>query len=218
DAPPRAGLPVRGAVGQLGAQPGARPADHHPSALRGLLRRTRQGTARARHPSRPRRALVRDPAGGPTGGLAHRGLRAGTQHSRRRTARGRPVRRPARRRAGVIMLSTVGAATVGAATAGAASAGAASMTDVFLAVDPEKVRPGWTAFIVVILLCAAVALLLRSFTKQVKKVNFTEEDDDSRGRQGGAGGRRNPGHGDEDEGGQRPGNENHPRPAGGDGP
>ncbi|MGH3423351.1 MAG: hypothetical protein ACRDO8_01405 [Nocardioidaceae bacterium] len=48
---------------------------------------------------------------------------------------------------------------------------------VVLAVDPEDVKPGWTAFIVVVLLGVALAFLLRSFTKQLKKVDFEEKND-----------------------------------------
>ena len=51
--------------------------DHHPGAVRGLLRRARPGAAGPRHPDRPGRLLVRDPARAPGEGLADRGLRAG---------------------------------------------------------------------------------------------------------------------------------------------
>ena len=51
--------------------------DHDPDPVRRLLRGPRPGTARARHPGRPERALVRLPGGGPAGGLADRGLSSG---------------------------------------------------------------------------------------------------------------------------------------------
>lgn len=41
--------------------------------------------------------------------------------------------------------------------------------------QPESVAPGWTAFIVVLVLVVAVIVLLRSFVKQTKKVDFDED-------------------------------------------
>ena len=51
--------------------------DHHPGAVRGLLRGPGPGAAGPRHADRPGRLLVRHPAGDPDRGLADRGLRAG---------------------------------------------------------------------------------------------------------------------------------------------
>ena len=57
-----------------------------------VLRGPGQGAARARHPDRPGRRVVRRTAGGAPGGLADRGLRAGAESGRVRAARERPVR------------------------------------------------------------------------------------------------------------------------------
>ena len=40
--------------------------------------------------------------------------------------------------------------------------------------DPEDVKPGWLGFGVFLLLAAAVVLLVLSFRKQLRKVNFEE--------------------------------------------
>jgi hypothetical protein len=40
--------------------------------------------------------------------------------------------------------------------------------------DPEDVKPGWLGFGVFLLLAAAVVLLVFSFRKQLKKVDFEE--------------------------------------------
>ena len=76
DARARAGVPVGGAARGVEARAGVGRPDHHPGAVRGLLRRPRPGAAGARHADRPRRPLVRDPARAPGEGLADRGLRA----------------------------------------------------------------------------------------------------------------------------------------------
>ena len=44
--------------------------------------------------------------------------------------------------------------------------------------DPEDVKPGWLGFGVFLLLAAAVVLLVFSFRKQLKKVDFEEQPDD----------------------------------------
>lgn len=44
-------------------------------------------------------------------------------------------------------------------------------------VDPETVRPGVLGLVVVLALVVATAVLLRSFTRQLKKIDFDEGDD-----------------------------------------
>jgi hypothetical protein len=44
--------------------------------------------------------------------------------------------------------------------------------------DPEDVKPGWLGFGVFLLLAAAVVLLVFSFRKQLRKVDFEEPSDD----------------------------------------
>ena len=55
---------------------------------------------------------------------------------------------------------------------------------VVLAVDPQKVKPGWLALVIVLLMGLATYLLWRSMNRQLKKVNF---DDGSSGPAGSAG-------------------------------
>jgi membrane protein implicated in regulation of membrane protease activity len=43
--------------------------------------------------------------------------------------------------------------------------------------DPADVKPGWLGFTVFLVLAVAVALLARSFVKQLKKIDFEEEPD-----------------------------------------
>ena len=43
------------------------------------------------------------------------------------------------------------------------------------ATDDNIVRPGWPGFIVFLLMAAAVALLLRSFVKHLKRIDFDED-------------------------------------------
>ena len=43
-----------------------------------------------------------------------------------------------------------------------------------LAVDPAKVKPGWLALVIVLLMCLATYLLWRSMNRQLKKVHFDE--------------------------------------------
>ena len=81
DARPRAGLALGGAAQGVEARARVGRPDHHQGAVRRLLRGPRPGAARARDPDRPRRLLVRDPAGDPARGRAHRGLRAGDARS-----------------------------------------------------------------------------------------------------------------------------------------
>ena len=48
----------------------------------------------------------------------------------------------------------------------------------YAALDPDDVRPGGLGLVVVLALVVATALLLRSFTKQLKKIDFEEQPDD----------------------------------------
>ncbi|MDQ4085259.1 MAG: hypothetical protein M3165_05520 [Actinomycetota bacterium] len=48
---------------------------------------------------------------------------------------------------------------------------------VVAAVDPEKVKPGWLALVIVLLMGLATFLLWRSMNRQLDKVHF---DDDNR--------------------------------------
>jgi hypothetical protein len=42
-------------------------------------------------------------------------------------------------------------------------------------VDPDTVRPGWVALLVVLALAVATFLLWRNMGKQLKKINFDED-------------------------------------------
>ena len=95
DARGRARVAVRRVARALGGPRGA--PDHGAGAVRRLLRGARPRAARPRDPGRPRRCLVPLPARPAARGLADRGLRAGQGGDRRAPARGRPVRRDARR-------------------------------------------------------------------------------------------------------------------------
>ena len=44
--------------------------------------------------------------------------------------------------------------------------------------DPSVVKPGVLGLVVVLALVVATALLLRSFTRQLKKIDFDEDDED----------------------------------------
>ena len=46
---------------------------------------------------------------------------------------------------------------------------------VLAAPDPDQVRPGVLGLVVVLALVVATALLLRSFVKQLRKVDFEED-------------------------------------------
>jgi hypothetical protein len=43
-----------------------------------------------------------------------------------------------------------------------------------LAVDPAKVKPGWLALVILLLMGLATYLLWRSMNRQLKKVNFDD--------------------------------------------
>ncbi|MFY0407988.1 hypothetical protein [Solicola sp. PLA-1-18] len=43
--------------------------------------------------------------------------------------------------------------------------------------DPDDVKPGWLGFAVFLAMAAATALILWSFVRRTKKVNFVEQDD-----------------------------------------
>ena len=45
---------------------------------------------------------------------------------------------------------------------------------VLAAVDPAKVKPGWVALVIVLLMALATFLLWRSMNRQMKKVHFDE--------------------------------------------
>jgi hypothetical protein len=44
--------------------------------------------------------------------------------------------------------------------------------------DPNVVKPGWTALIVVVLLCIAVVLLYLSMRRQLRKINLPGSETD----------------------------------------
>ena len=52
---------------------------------------------------------------------------------------------------------------------------------IFLEVDPNIVKPGWTPLIITILLAAAIALLMMSMRRQMRKVRvpYREQIDDA---------------------------------------
>jgi len=54
-------------------------------------------------------------------------------------------------------------------------------------VDPDEVRPGVLGLVVVLALVVATALLLRSFVKQLRKVDFDEDPDPAAGSDPAAG-------------------------------
>lgn len=45
---------------------------------------------------------------------------------------------------------------------------------VLLAYDSNDVKPGWIAFWIVMAMAAALAILMRSFAKQLKRIDFDE--------------------------------------------
>jgi ABC-type nickel/cobalt efflux system permease component RcnA len=51
---------------------------------------------------------------------------------------------------------------------------AATADGLTLAVDPAKVKPGWLALVIVLLLCLATFLLWRSMNRQLRKVDFDD--------------------------------------------
>jgi hypothetical protein len=51
---------------------------------------------------------------------------------------------------------------------------------IFLELDPNVVRPGWTALIVVLLLAAAMVFLYFSMRKQFRKINIPPQETDGK--------------------------------------
>ena len=49
-------------------------------------------------------------------------------------------------------------------------------------IDPNSVRPGWVALLIVLALGAATVLLWRNMGKQLKKIDFDGENDAADGR------------------------------------
>ena len=49
-------------------------------------------------------------------------------------------------------------------------------------IDPNSVRPGWVALLIVLALGAATVLLMRNMGKQLKKIDFDGEGDSADGR------------------------------------
>lgn len=43
-------------------------------------------------------------------------------------------------------------------------------------IDPNSVRPGWVALLIVLALGAAMALLMRNMGKQLKRIDFDDPD------------------------------------------
>ena len=64
------------------------------------------------------------------------------------------------------------AAKVAAVTVNSPSPSASPVSS--RATDDSIVRPGWLGFIVFLLMAGAVALLLRSFVKHLKRIDFDE--------------------------------------------
>jgi hypothetical protein len=51
---------------------------------------------------------------------------------------------------------------------------------IFLELDPNVVKPGWTALIVTLLLAAAMVFLFFSMRKQFRKINIPPEEPDDK--------------------------------------
>jgi hypothetical protein len=49
---------------------------------------------------------------------------------------------------------------------------------IFLELDPNVVRPGWTALVVTLLLAAALVLLYLSMRRQFRKISIPREETD----------------------------------------
>jgi hypothetical protein len=83
--------------------------------------------------------------------------------------------------------------------------GGLSSHDLLLAVEPEDVTAGGAGFLVIAGLVVGTVFLLRSFNKQLKKVDFEEapDEDDSADRRRGATGGEDPRPADESEEGPR---------------
>ena len=52
-------------------------------------------------------------------------------------------------------------------------------------IDPNSVRPGWVALLIVLALGAATVLLMRNMGKQLKKIDFDDDGADGRAPSGG---------------------------------
>ena len=50
---------------------------------------------------------------------------------------------------------------------------------VALDIDPSTVRPGWTAFVVILLLAIALVFLFFSMRRQFRKINFADPEEPS---------------------------------------
>ncbi len=59
------------------------------------------------------------------------------------------------------------------------------LLNVPLDVDPNAVRPGWVALLIVLALIGATLLLWRNMGKQMRKIDFDESATDDAGRQAG---------------------------------
>ena len=51
---------------------------------------------------------------------------------------------------------------------------------IFLELDPNVVRPGWTALVVTVLLAAAMVFLYFSMRKQFRKINIPRQETDDK--------------------------------------
>ena len=51
---------------------------------------------------------------------------------------------------------------------------------IFLELDPNVVRPGWTALVVTLLLAAAMVFLYFSMRKQFRKINIPRQEPDDK--------------------------------------
>ena len=65
---------------------------------------------------------------------------------------------------------------------------------IFLDVDPNVVKPGWTPLIITILLAAAIALLMVSMRRQMRKIRvpYRDEVDEAGSAEPDAGSERRP--------------------------
>ena len=51
---------------------------------------------------------------------------------------------------------------------------------IFLELDPNVVKPGWTALIVTVLLAVALVLLYLSMRRQFRKINIPQQETDEK--------------------------------------
>ncbi len=51
---------------------------------------------------------------------------------------------------------------------------------ILLELDPNAVKPGWTALVVTVLLAAALVLLYLSMRRQFRKINIPQEEPDDK--------------------------------------